>query len=138
MREGAGDPELYKFARYRGRQKVIWPEGKACTVWIAPNLECYEIDPLNHELADRQIVTVQQQSADTYVESILDAYDWLLTKSDKWGGRMLLMHITPYIMGLPYRIGAFEKLLQILAAKQGAWFANGGEIADSWIEQNPE
>jgi allantoinase len=33
--------------------------------------------PLNHELSDRQIITVQQQSADSYAASMLDACDWL-------------------------------------------------------------
>jgi allantoinase len=94
--------------------------------------------PLNHELADRQIITVQQQSADSYAASMLDAYEWLLTEADQWGGRMLPMHITPYIMGLPYRIGALEKLLAILSTKRGAWFASGGDIVESWAKQNSE
>jgi peptidoglycan/xylan/chitin deacetylase (PgdA/CDA1 family) len=33
--------------------------------------------PLNHELSDRQILNVQQQTIDSYVEQILDAHDWL-------------------------------------------------------------
>jgi hypothetical protein len=47
---------------------------------------------------------------------------------------MLPLHITPYIMGLPYRIDAFEQLLADLKAK-GAWFATGGEIIDAWEAQ---
>lgn len=94
--------------------------------------------PLNHELADRQIITVQQQSADSYLQSMLDAYDWLLAETDQWGGRMLPMHVTPYIMGLPYRIGALENLLRNLSAKRGAWFASASEIIDTWVDQNPE
>ncbi len=45
MREGAKDPELYDYQPYRGRPRIAWPEGKACAVWVAPNLEYYEIDP---------------------------------------------------------------------------------------------
>ena len=86
--------------------------------------------PLNHELSDRQIITVQQQSADSYAQQMLDAFDWLSAE----GGRMLPLHITPYIMGLPYRIGAFEGLLGDLQ-KRGAWFACGGEIVDAWEKQ---
>ena len=44
MREGAGDPELYDFARLRDRQNVVWPGEKAVAVWVSPNLEYYEID----------------------------------------------------------------------------------------------
>ena len=90
--------------------------------------------PLNHELSDRQIVTVQQKSADSYAESMRDAFDWLAREADVHGGRMLPLHVTPYIMGLPYRIGAFEALLAALKAK-GAWFATGDEIVDNWEEQ---
>lgn len=86
--------------------------------------------PLNHELSDRQIITVQQQSADSYAQQMLDAFDWLAGE----GGRMLPLHITPYIMGLPYRIDAFEQLLANLKAR-GAWFASGGEIVDAWEKQ---
>ena len=90
--------------------------------------------PLNHELSDRQIVTVQQQSADSYAEQMVDAFDWLAGEATS-GGRMLPLHVTPYIMGLPYRIGAFERLLATLAARPEAWFASGGEIVDSWVAQ---
>ena len=45
MREGAPDPQLYDYQPYRGRPKLVWPEGKAVAVWISPNLEYYEIDP---------------------------------------------------------------------------------------------
>jgi peptidoglycan/xylan/chitin deacetylase (PgdA/CDA1 family) len=48
MREGAADPELYTFASYRDRPKIVWPGGKTVAVWIAPNLEYYEIDPPAH------------------------------------------------------------------------------------------
>lgn len=90
--------------------------------------------PLNHELSDRQIITVQQQSADSYAQQMLDAFDWLAGEAMQKGGRMLPIHITPYIMGLPYRIGAFESLLIDLKRK-GAWFACGGDIVDAWAAQ---
>jgi len=91
--------------------------------------------PLNHELSDRQIITVQQQSADSYAQQMQDAFDWLAAESATHGGRMLPLHVTPYIMALPYRIGAFEKLLANLAARPRAWFATGEEIVGSWQKQ---
>ena len=48
---------------------------------------------------------------------------------------MLPIHVTPYIMGLPYRIAAFERLLDRLAARPEAWFAPGGAIVDAWRAQ---
>ncbi|MEN3746592.1 polysaccharide deacetylase family protein [Sphingomonas sp. HF-S3] len=39
------DPQLYEFQRYRDRPRIVWPGGKSVAVWVAPNLEYYEIDP---------------------------------------------------------------------------------------------
>lgn len=88
--------------------------------------------PLNHELSDRQIVTVQQQSADSYVEQMQDAYALLRDEAVRFGGgRMLPLNVTPYVMGLPYRIDAFERLLAWLSAQPDSAFHSLGEIADS-------
>ncbi|MEP5938394.1 MAG: polysaccharide deacetylase family protein [Erythrobacter sp.] len=48
MKENAPDPGLYDYHPYNARAKVAWPEGKTCAVWVAPNLEYYEIDPPIH------------------------------------------------------------------------------------------
>ncbi|MEW4467785.1 polysaccharide deacetylase, partial [Parasphingorhabdus sp. JC815] len=64
-----------------------------------------------------------------------DAADWLLGEAKTHGGRMLPMHITPYIMGLPYRIAAFEKLIADFAGRADIAFARGDEILDTWKEQ---
>lgn len=87
--------------------------------------------PINHELSDRQIITVQQNSADSYVEQMQDAFRLLSTEAARFGGRMLPLNVTPYIMGLPYRIGAFERLLAWLAEQPGADFRTTSEIAAS-------
>ena len=92
--------------------------------------------PLNHELSDRQIIAVQQQSADSWAQSLEDAFDWLAAEAAReGGGRMLPIHLTPYIMGLPYRIAALERLLERLAARPEAWFARGDAIVASWAAQ---
>lgn len=88
--------------------------------------------PLNHELSDRQIITVQQQSADSYAQSMRDACDWL---SGEGTGRILPLHLTPYIMALPYRIGALEALLADLSARSEIWSATGEAIVDAWEAQ---
>jgi allantoinase len=88
--------------------------------------------PLNHELSDRQVITVQQQSADSYAQQIRDAFEWL---AGECAGRVLPLHLTPYIMGLPYRISALEDLLSDLSARPQAWCATGAEIIDAWERQ---
>lgn len=91
--------------------------------------------PLNHELSDRQIIGTQQQSAEEWAEQMVDAFDWLANEAQAHGGRMLPLHLTPYIIGLPYRIGALEGLLKTLTAREEAWFAPGAAIVEAWAEQ---
>jgi hypothetical protein len=91
--------------------------------------------PFNHELSDRQIIGVTQQSATSFVQQVEDAFAWLSAESQRFGGRMLPLTLTPYIIGLPYRIAAFEGLLANLKSEPSAWFASAGEIVDSWRTQ---
>lgn len=86
--------------------------------------------PLNHELSDQQIVTIQQHSAASYAEQIGDAYNWLLQEAEMTeSARMMPLHLTPYVMGLPYRIGALEDLLGMLATQSSVWFTTVSEIS---------
>ncbi|MGF7149933.1 peptidoglycan/xylan/chitin deacetylase (PgdA/CDA1 family) [Sphingomonas zeicaulis] len=87
--------------------------------------------PLNHELSDRQILVNQQHSVDGYAEQMRDAYALLDSEANRFGGRMLPLNLTPYIIGLPYRIDIFEVLLTDLAARSGTWVARGDEIVDA-------
>ena len=91
--------------------------------------------PLNHELSDRQIITVQQHSMASYREQIEDAYAWLNAEAARCGGRMLALNVTPYIAGLPYRIGEFAALLRWLGEQPGHGFATGAQIAASAAAQ---
>jgi allantoinase len=108
-----------------------------CTDWVNDELP-YRLKnglinlPLNHELSDRQMMIVQQQTVDSYAQSIMDAFDWLSGEALRFGGRMLPMQITPYITGLPYRMDAFERLLDQLQARPEAWFATGAQIVEQW------
>ena len=87
---------------------------------------------MNHELSDRQILTVQQQSVDSYATQIDDAADWLAGETAPGDGRILPLHLTPYIIGLPYRIDAFERLLARLSRRSDCWFAQGRDLVAAY------
>lgn len=110
-----------------------WPNDELPYRMTTPAGEIVNL-PLNHELSDRQVITVQQQSADSYAEQMRDAFGWLESEAEQFGGRMLPLHLTPYVIGLPYRIGALEGLLGWLS-ERGAWFARGDELLDAWQGQ---
>ena len=39
------DPGLYDYWPYLDRPKLTWPNGARVALWVAPNLEFYELDP---------------------------------------------------------------------------------------------
>ncbi|WP_448585130.1 polysaccharide deacetylase family protein [Thermaurantiacus sp.] len=85
--------------------------------------------PLNHELSDRQIINQLQASAESWAEQVADAATCLAAE----GGRVLALELTPYILGLPYRIGAVEELLDRLLPM--AWFASAEAILEAFADQ---
>ena len=90
--------------------------------------------PLDHELSDRQGIATCQQSADSYAEQLRDAYQWLDGEVDRahgGGGRLLPIHLTPYISALPYRIDAIDALSGWLSAQPGCRFVRVDEIVAS-------
>ncbi len=92
--------------------------------------------PLNTELSDRMIIATQQHSAEGWAQMMRDACAWLEAEAEEQkSARILPMHLTPYIMGLPYRIGALEELLGELTARDSVWFAKGDEITSNWKGQ---
>ena len=42
------DPGLYPYAAWPDRPRLRWPGDRSVAVWVAPNLEYYEIDPPAH------------------------------------------------------------------------------------------
>ena len=95
--------------------------------------------PSSVDLSDRQIVAVQQHSAEAWAQMMRDAFDWLADEAEaQSSARVLPMQLTPYIMGQPFRIAALEDLLSELAAREPAWFAKGSDIVSSWTAQQSE
>jgi len=91
--------------------------------------------PLNHELSDRAILVTQGHGVESYAEQVRDAYAWLGGEAQGGGGRMLPLTLTPYIVGLPYRMGAFEALLDWLDARPGTWWARCSDVVGAWGAQ---
>lgn len=92
--------------------------------------------PSSVDLSDRQIVAVQQHSAEAWAQMMRDAFDWLADEAEaQSSARVLPIQLTPYIMGQPFRIGALEDLLSDLGQRDQSWIASGSAIAEVWAEQ---
>jgi peptidoglycan/xylan/chitin deacetylase (PgdA/CDA1 family) len=88
--------------------------------------------PLSFELSDRQILIDYHHSEDEYAQQVRDAFDVVYAESERHGRRILSLPLTPYIVGLPYRIGMLRELLRDIASRTGVWFASGDQLLDAW------
>jgi allantoinase len=88
--------------------------------------------PLSFELSDRQILIDYHHSEDEYAQQVLDQFEVLNAESRQYGRRILSLPLTPYITGLPYRIGMLREVLTHLAAQRDVWFATGEQLLDAW------
>jgi peptidoglycan/xylan/chitin deacetylase (PgdA/CDA1 family) len=88
--------------------------------------------PLSFEMSDRQILIDYHHSEDEYAQQVRDAFDVVYAESERHGRRILSLPLTPYIVGLPYRIGMLRELLRDLASRPGVWFASGDQLLDAW------
>jgi peptidoglycan/xylan/chitin deacetylase (PgdA/CDA1 family) len=50
-------------------------------------------------------------------------------------GRMMVLHLHPWIMGQPWRIRHLDEVLGHICARQGVWTATGGQIID-WFKSH--
>src|SRR5258708_31724200 len=42
------EPGHYDYAPYSGRPRIVWPGSARIAVWLAPNIEHYELEPPNN------------------------------------------------------------------------------------------
>ena len=45
-------------------------------------------------------------------------------------GRLLVLHLHPWLIGQPFRIGCLDEALSHIVHRQGVWAATGAEIID--------
>src|SRR3546814_16155326 len=66
--------------------------------------------PLNHELSDRQIITVQQNSADSSARQMQDAPALLAGEAVRFGGRVFPINHPPYVLGWLCHIAPLDRV----------------------------
>lgn len=96
-----------------------------------------EITAMPHtmELEDRHLMVSLGQNEATYREQILSAFDLLRREGDTYGGRILHLNLTPYIIGQPFRIHILREVLTALMDSGAIWNATGAGILDCWKKQ---
>ena len=92
--------------------------------------------PLSLELDDQFLIGHSLHSEWEYATQVKDACDYLVEEAAATGqGRLLALSVHPWLLGQPHRIGAFESVLEHLAASPGIWSASGSEIVAAWRDQ---
>jgi len=93
--------------------------------------------PLSQDLSDQRMLHQQHLPTEDFTKAILDAYETLDREAQETGaGRLLVVPITPWLMGVPHRIRAFNAMLDGIMARGSIWPATMGEIAAHWQAQH--
>lgn len=98
------------------------PQGELYALPIA-----LPVDDVN-ALWDRRI------DIDRYREMIQETFDTLHREGAN-NGRLLVLHLHPWLIGQPFRIGCLDAALGHIMQRQGVWAATGSEIID-WYRRN--
>ena len=91
--------------------------------------------PHGAEIWDRTIIMDKKHNEDEFVEQVQDAFNTLYEETEEYGGRVLSIVLTPYIMGLHYRIKYLDKILQWIKSHDKIWNATGDEILNEIKKQ---
>lgn len=91
--------------------------------------------PLTTELEDRFLIDENKHSAAEWAQQVMDAADALHAESQHSGGRMLSLHLHPWVIGQPHRIAALEQALAHITALPGVWSASPSDIVTAFRSQ---
>jgi allantoinase len=90
--------------------------------------------PYSMQLNDKSAIERRFVSADGFRQMICDQFD-VLYREGAESGRVMAIAIHPYLIGVPHRIGAFDRALEYICSHQRVWKATGAEIARHYLAQ---
>lgn len=90
--------------------------------------------PYSYDINDKPVFENKNRMPADFTEMICRQFD-VLYKEGAGSGRVMAIALHPYIIGMPYRIGALDKALEYICAHADVWLATGGEIADHYLRQ---
>jgi allantoinase len=100
------------------------PQGELYALPIA-----LPVDDVN-ALWDRRI------DIDRYREMIKETFETLYSEGAT-NGRLLVLHLHPWLIGQPFRIGCLDDALGHIMHRRGVWAATGSEIIDWYRRSRP-
>ena len=91
--------------------------------------------PIMLDLDDAVALWDRRIPVNRYGELLKDSFDTLYSDSAQ-NGRVLALHLHPWLIGQPYRIKYLDDALGYMMQRQGVWAATGAEIVE-WYRRNP-
>jgi hypothetical protein len=123
--ESLRTPEL--LARSGIRYIADWGNDErpySMTIRGGPDLWAF---PLSWELSDLRAMHERGVSPSDYANGIVEAFD-VLASDMAQSGRVLALHLHPWVSGQAFRADALENALKDIRDRPGAWWASPGEI----------
>ena len=84
--------------------------------------------PYSHDINDKGAFERHNRTAEEFGTMIRRQFDVLWRDGEKTG-RVMAIALHPYLIGMPYRIGALDEALAHICKHDGVWLATGSEIA---------
>lgn len=82
--------------------------------------------PLSWELSDLATAYARMVDPDIWADSVIEAFDVMHAE----GGRLLSLHLHPFLSGQAFRATSLERALGHIRQAQGVWLASPTEIVD--------
>ena len=88
--------------------------------------------PVSSELDDRLILTVKNHSEEEWRDQILEAAAQMTAEHERYGAQCLGLTLTPYIVGLPFRVQVLRETVSALTRDRRVLTAGVSAIVDSF------
>jgi len=93
--------------------------------------------PHSAEIWDRTIIVEKKHNEEEWLEQVQDQFSVLYDETERYGGRVVSLVLTPYIMGMHYRIKYLDQALAWITGHSGVWNATGEEIRAAFNASSP-
>ena len=91
--------------------------------------------PIMLELDDTQALWERRVAIDRYSALLVESFETLY-QDGAHNGRVLVLHLHPWLIGQPFRIGFLDTALATIMQRDGVWTASGSAIID-WFRHHP-
>lgn len=90
--------------------------------------------PYALDLNDVTIFAQERHTADEYYRRFRDTADYFAAEPDR-PPRVITMALHPHIIAVPYRLGAFERTIDMLMNREDTLFVTGSRMADWFLAE---